>query len=229
MAKDYAKRSVQRNRRPNRPGYRIWILVSCSSALIIIGWLLLEAKSKLSVLPLAKFIKTAPSTNKNTVGLPFKVPQPTLDFYNVLPQDQLYSTPKSTQPTVTERRSTAPAPINEPSPNNTPASPLISEVNPQKIATTAIQEQLEADLVQDSVSITLALAAFKDPTKASQFQTKLISEGLDAQIKTLERSGKILYRVYLGPYHSLEEAQQKQQQLHKKHIQSILIDQTPIS
>lgn len=74
----------------------------------------------------------------------------------------------------------------------------------------------------------LQLASFQDEDKANAFKDKLIAKGYSADIKSVERGAKTLYRVFIGPKLQKSALQSIQKEVDKAFsVESLLLRVAP--
>lgn len=69
----------------------------------------------------------------------------------------------------------------------------------------------------------LSLGLFRDHTAAEEQCAQLVLQGFDINIKTMQKSGKTLYRLWMGPYTSMKAAREQQSRLQSDQIKSVVV------
>jgi cell division protein FtsN len=180
---------------------------------------------------------------------PIKVPPPRFDFYTVLSKDEKVVAPAST----TTKSNTNPADLlPPPATEGTATSESRSEQPKEQVSVTTVElpaevpnreqmlveekQKLEQEIARiaeqelpgntapvENVRYVLSVGTFKDYATADEERAKLVLQGVEANIKKIQKNGQTLYRVWMGPYTSLKSAQQQQKRLQANLIKATLI------
>jgi cell division protein FtsN len=139
-------------------------------------------------------------------ALPLKMPaQPTYDFYKLLPDMEVKIPPEQERLQV-KPKATVPPKNAEPS------------VSPHREA------QSEPRRAASGPHYLLQAGTFSRPGPADQLKAKLAMLGLESSIQRID-AGKHeeLYRVHVGPFRDLAQAQRVQSQLKRQSIDAIML------
>lgn len=246
MAKDYAKvkkpPSRGRGKARGDGGARFSIVVGVLIGLFIAGLMAIKLIGSHVFSEQVETIKSPekqPPAKKNE---PIKPPQPRFDFYTMLPKVDSSATSEQLAGTKTNNSDNAVSTASQPvtkresptsMPNTVeltfkPEAKKIPQAAPQTldIATLAKlrieQEIQQANHDLPTVRYVLALAAFKDYTIADQQKAQYLLKGLSVKIKKVEKKGEIFYRIWMGPYSSVQQAKQQQRALQEQHVKSVI-------
>jgi len=128
-------------------------------------------------------------------------------FYDLLPQQQVTPIPEQAVPETKQQGNVVI--IESPKPETTTEDPItITSTEPT---------------APDQASYILQVRSYPDPDSADARRAEIILNGLSADvIKTVE-NGQTWYRVFSGPYDSLDAALAAQQTLQHSGIDSIVI------
>lgn len=96
----------------------------------------------------------------------------------------------------------------------------------QEVAQAAEQAMPKVEKVSaenPSLHYILSLGLFKDHTSAEEQRAQLVLQGLDVNMKTMQKGGKTLYRLWMGPYTSIKAAREQQTRLQSDQIKSVVV------
>ena len=246
MAKDYAKVKKQSTRGRGKArgdvGARFSIVVGVLIGLFIAG---LMAIKLIGSHVFSEQVETIKSSEKQPPAKkvePIKPPQPRFDFYTMLPKvdssassEQLAGTktnstnnvvPAASQ-AIIEKKSPVPTP-NTVEPTFKPDSKKTSQATSSAVDITNLEKQrIEKEIQQANSDLpmnryVLALAAFKDYAVADKQKAQYLLKGLDVKIKKVQKKGDTFYRIWMGPYASIQQAKQQQHALQEQHIKSVV-------
>lgn len=111
-------------------------------------------------------------------------------------------------------------------PPSTPTSvEMIAEQETPR-PTTNSTASVPNNMPQDRGSYVLQIAAYTTAQEAEQQKAKLALQGFDAKVMTHENNGVKYFRVRLGPFDKMDEAQTAKDKLHALKIESLLIKTT---
>lgn len=110
---------------------------------------------------------------------------------------------------------------------NLPAMQVSALPGPEKIIVKKEPQQPEVITKMTEVAAEnkylLQLAAFKNPSSASEMRISLLLIGFEVDIVKTMRENQPIYQVQQGPYSRLSQAKNMQQQLKKKGIESVIV------
>lgn len=90
-------------------------------------------------------------------------------------------------------------------------------------ASTVATTQPAAASLQNSASFVLQIAALQNPNDAKTLQNQLLQAGYHAFIQSYLANQKTWYRVIIGPFDSLSEAQNQQLKLDGQNVEALLL------
>ena len=147
---------------------------------------------------------------------PHAVPQPVVDEAASAPSEP--ATPASdSHPITTDPATPAPAAPSKPA---VPAKAASSARNPAAILS---GEPVSTASAPDSLSYYVQAGAYANQTEAEQQKGKLALINLEARIVEREVSGRIMYRVRIGPFGQREQAEDVRVKLSANGVDSALV------
>lgn len=228
MPRDYAsqthKKAKSRNQRSSKRGYssskaakrpnRLRMVMAAGAALAIAAcllWITSQKQQNKAKPPVAKSV---------TQKAPAPVAQPKFDFYTLLPKKDSHA------------NGTASAPLQAPQvPAKTkPANPATADTvkAPVSDLTSDAHEQDTTNLdahAQDPSRFRVQVASFRSLDDANHLKAELILEGFDVLITKVNKDAQDWHRVNIGPFSSLQAAQQAQASLHAQQHAGIIMNQ----
>jgi cell division protein FtsN len=244
MPRDYVKARSSRTAERSGPSGFVWMLMGVLIGLIIAGvfYLKNQTRSKSIELPVPQQPKAIlPTQSKPSPKMPPSTQnlQTQFDFYNVLP-GQKVTGPSGDEDTTeinnqnqveTEvQAQTAKPQLPPPAPTlETPASQPDVASKPTAGTTSAPSEAkpnksvLPPPAPQSSTSpkptsYIVQIATLSNSQDVDQLKAQLSLLGFEVRVSKIQKNGKTLERVWMGPYHSQSEAQAIQKQLQENTI-----------
>ncbi|RZL01625.1 MAG: hypothetical protein EOP36_10710 [Rubrivivax sp.] len=148
---------------------------------------------------------------------PHAVPQPVVDEAASAPSEAA-SSASGAHPVTTDPA--APATMAPAKPASAPAKPASSARNPAAILS---GEPVSTTSAADSLSYYVQAGAYANQTEAEQQKGKLALMDLEARIVEREVSGRIMYRVRIGPFGQREQAEDVRVKLSANGVDSALV------
>ncbi len=86
----------------------------------------------------------------------------------------------------------------------------------------AVANQSAASLSAKSGYI-VQIGDFKEYSAADELKAQVVLQGYEVNVTAIKKDSKVLYRVWLGPYQTREQALQQQKNLLENQIKSVII------
>jgi len=148
---------------------------------------------------------------------PHAVPQPVVDEAASAPAEPA-SSASGAHPITTDPA--APATVTPAKPASAPAKAASSARNPAAILS---GEPVSTSSAADSLSYYVQAGAYANQAEAEQAKGKLALMDLEARIVEREVSGRIMYRVRIGPFGQREQAEDVRVKLSSNGVDSALV------
>lgn len=228
MARDYAKTTRNRSRRPapKSGGGKLWLLAILLICLFVLGlaYLKQQAAHLIRLQTVKETVKTSTAARHPVASTTSPTSTQThFDFYTLLPKTQV------------------PAPREEATPNKPvtppPSASALNTAENQQLNESSVNAANTATIIQSQskVSVTtppptsnnyaLQLGVFKDFASADELKAQVVLQGFEVTITPIKKTAGTLYRVWTGPYQSRVLAQQQQKNLQENQIKSEIIKQ----
>lgn len=249
MPRDYAKnsRSSRQQQTSSGPSGIVWLLMGVLVGLIIAGVFYLKNQTPHPA-AFAPSEKTNTTNNKpaaqpstaassNTQNL-----QTQFDFYNVLPSQKVVGPSGDEDTSVIDNQNATPTPAAAPANNAatpatttttstpvatppTPAATSSSTASPAPVSAatpTIVKPKATNNVASDNkaASYVVQIGTYTGFNEVDQLKAQLSLSGFEVNVTPVQKNGKTLQRVWLGPYHSQAEAQTMQKQLQDNQISS---------
>lgn len=223
MAKDYAKYTTYRKGRSQRS--LLLVMLGLCIGLFVLGLGLF-----LKFPPKQQIIQQTENKLKQKIleGPAPKPPEPKFDFYNILTQDQLTSSPQAVEDSALSntQQAIAVAVPNEPaSASSSVKKPLNSLfTSPEQVAIAEAKKQLDQEINQlNKAAYILVLGNFPTISQAEQYQAQALLKGFPVHRKVNKVNGQRVYQLFMGPYSGLTLASQQQKRLNAAGMETALL------
>lgn len=149
---------------------------------------------------------------------PHAVPQPVVDEAASAPAEPAASSASGAHPVTTDPA--APATATPAKPASAPAKAASSVRNPAAILS---GEPVSTTSASDSFTYYVQAGAYANQAEAEQQKGKLALMDLEARVVEREVSGRIMYRVRIGPFGQREQAEDVRVRLSTNGVDSALV------
>lgn len=104
-----------------------------------------------------------------------------------------------------------------------PLADMATGKNKGKVASTSPREEEPPAQKAEPFTYFVQVGAFRTPDDAQAQRAKLMLMGLDAKISEREQSGRTVYRVRLGPYERLTDAEKMKEDIAPSGLETALV------
>jgi cell division protein FtsN len=104
-----------------------------------------------------------------------------------------------------------------------PLADMATGKNKGKVVSTTPREEEQPTAKAEPFTYFVQVGAFRTPEDAQAQRAKLMLMGLDAKISEREQSGRTVYRVRLGPYERLTDAEKMKDEIAPSGLETALV------